>query len=50
LAYQFRKFDLKMCMDMLSPRLTSLANAQQAQEDEMEDGQIGGTSNDLTRV
>lgn len=50
LAYQFRNFDLKMAMEILSPRLTSTAATQASQEDEMdqETGEQEGTK--LSRV
>ena len=43
LAYQFRVFDLKTCMDVLSPRLTTGGQGNQ-QEDEMEQEGVAGAS------
>lgn len=44
LSFQFSSFELKMCMEILSPRLTSTAAGNAAQEDEMEDELQGNTN------
>lgn len=50
LAYQFRNFELKMCMDILAPRLTTTSNTQNGQEDEMEETNDDGKGGRHTRV